>query len=521
MAVDGQTHSKSVKIHRFQYVLRLPWTFPTSKIHRIWASLTKFRSASDHKKTPYDSRDPSISGEYLFITSRSLSGSDGLRFVASDGNTQTHAESEEKPRTTSEGTQTVLKAVDILRLENQHAGSSRPPFPPPPPPPPLPLSSNPVCQRCQRNCKVQPELARLRTELLTLRARVQNESGVLAQMREFALKAQENVIEAVNKAIERGTLVEDQAEIRGLQQEVMRLNRDLHDQSDHYKDLQRRLSTLDYRFGQKEDELYGKADFTTSKFQDADSVSVSSSESSETSETNAPTLVRDYYDCVGTMDATWHTLQEIEENHREELNERERNDHDSHHSKPSEKQFIKAFFEDRATAVEKYLKAQARAKRLRAQCLDLNYYLRDDGIMDTPPLGTYSTARPLELLLFRPSEPEERLLSWLEDVLREQAAASYRFPRWTGQNAIPQSYQQVHPELKTRDPETLTATKMPSSFATQAGLAASSRGLSNSPMYTHWPGEILLQRRYSNPDLPSKQHLAPHANSNHAPRSTC
>jgi hypothetical protein len=514
MAVEERAIHAPVNTHRFMYVFRLTWIVPTSKIHRKWASLTKHRPASDQTQLSQEFSGRRPSEDFLIVDHPTIAEPDnGGHRLSGDSRPSTIATPEQQ-LTFSKDTQIALTAADIWRLQQQ-AESSRPAFPPPPPPPLTP-SAPPPCERCRKHSQVQQELARLRKELLTLRARVQNELRVLAQMQEFALKAQESVIEAVNKAIDRRTLAEDQAEIQTLQQEVLHLNRDLHDQSEHHKALQRRLSTLDYQFGEKEEELYGKVDRVGSAADYDEHNDTASSLVTDSTEDDAPTLVRAYYDCIGTMDTAWHTLQEIEEDHREELNRREQNVSESHSLVPSEKQFVREFFEDRAKVVERYLRTEVKAKKLREQCLERKYRIHDNEILDPPPLGTYATVKPLELLLFRPSDPQEHLVSWLEEVLREQAAATYRFPLSTNQHSVPEIGQAAHPELKRY------VSKVPTPhLGAHGGFPESSRGLSSSPMYTPWPSEKFLRRRYSYPDLSSKQRLAAPERPNTASRSTC
>ncbi|QDS69643.1 hypothetical protein FKW77_009144 [Venturia effusa] len=343
------------------------------------------------------------------------------------------------------------------------------------------------------------ELARLRQELLTYRARVQNELSVLAQVRESATEAQENVIEAINKALDRGTLAEDHSSILVLQAEVLRLNRDLHDQSEHLQALQRRLSTLDYQFGVKEEELYGKTARIDSSIQYDPPGNIASSSTTTSTDDDAPTLVRAYYDCIGSMDAAWHTLQEVEDYHRNEHNRRQQNISSSQSHLLSEEQFVREFFDDRAKVVKRYLRAEAEAKKFRQQCLEQKYRV-DDRDLAVTPLGTYVTAKPLELLLFPPSDPQEHLLGWLEEVLRERSAATYRFPSSTSHDPFTELGQEVHPEMDFH-----VSNDSPPAPGTKGDLSGSSRRLSSSPMDAYWPGEKSLERRYSYPNFGNKE----------------
>jgi len=150
-----------------------------------------------------------------------------------------------------------------------------------------------------------------------------------------------------------------------------------------------------------------------------------------------------------------------------------------------------------------------------------NYDIRDDGIMEAPPIGTYATLRPIELLLFRPGNPEERLTAWLRDILQERSATIYRLPFSDSGIHNFKAGEEATVELAVPASDTQRARqKQQIPEVANADSEESSRGLEGPSLSRDWPGEHFLQRRYSEPNLSISQRLGPLHNSSPSPRST-
>jgi hypothetical protein len=394
--------------------------------------------------------------------------------------------------------------------------------------------------------KVQRALSRRRRQLLTLRAHIQNERTLLAQKRDHDIKTREAVIEAITSALERGTLVDDLAMIKALQQKSLVSNCELNEGAERFSELQGRLSTLEYRLGKKEEELcspLGHQQVGDEALEDDDSASqVEDLESTDQSESeNLPSLLEEYYDRAGDVNVEWDRLQELESDHRHEIALRTRNAAEGRPLAPSEEDFVGQYFEKRSKIIRDFLQAKTDARELRRQCVEQNYSIQDDGSTkdmehfdlskrktELELSGTFDLLaddgndRRLQLLLVGEANRMQRVQEWLNGTVHTQSSsmAAHRLHLWHSRKTYsengwqPQMELEIHlaevqseagPELRIQGQAPISEPQIVAEEMeypqTWPALTRVGSGLNGACTTTMWGPEVSLQRRYSSPEL--------------------
>jgi hypothetical protein len=382
-----------------------------------------------------------------------------------------------------------------------------------------------VCNHVEKLAKAQKKVARLRDEVLTKRAQVNNEHQIHIQLRDYALEVQDSFVAALDTAILRGTLAADQSAIKDLHKQIQLSNHELHEQEEHFRELESGLSSLEYRLGKQEAAIYStlcekaklaatSAALSTEDEEEDEDVQTKFSSQGLMSE-GVPSLLEAYYDRAGDVTIERDRLDEFEAEHRDEVRVRAYKIESGDRLIPSEKKFLESYFERRTKIIRDYLKAKHDTQQLRQQCIERNYHLDkadDIEVQDNPidlskrfpegPLG--KGIRPLELLLFGDIvDPEERVQDWLIGSLLAQFNASQRNTILKVGKAQSEGSREPHLGQMpiVEDARTVEGT-MDSPVLPRFDAGESSRGVRSSTRPLRWRAEI-LQRRYSNPDFPT------------------
>lgn len=387
----------------------------------------------------------------------------------------------------------------------------------PPPPPPLPPVERARyrCTRCENVFKIQKELARRRTGLLTARTHLENEQGLLTGLRDYEYKSRELVIKAVATAVERKSLSDDLAEITGLQSRSVTANSDLKDGEARFRKAQGQLSSTEYHFGKKEAELYGLLSQSHMHLESLESDALGSvlhrTESvTEPGSESLPSLLEDYYDKAGDANLAWDRLQELETEHQIELRLRERAVEERLPVLLPEAQFVRGFIEERARIVRDLLQAKTDARDLRRQCEEYDYSIKDNG--SNQALGAYDfdlwgngSDRLLHLLLVGEVDQGERVQQWIKGNVHVPTLT--RHPLWECRRAysetgppIMQSQYDAGYEAKTGI-EVSDASEAPSMEIDVTENPQTPEIAASTTRASAWRPEVSLQRRYSSPEI--------------------
>lgn len=415
--------------------------------------------------------------------------------------------------------------------------SAEPSINSPPSPPPLPPVERAQfrCYRCENVFKIQKELARRRTGLLTARTHLENEQTMLAGLRDYDSKSRELVIKAMVAALERSSFGHDLTQITELQSKSITANNDLKDGEARFSKAQSQLSSIEYHFGKKETELYGllsqshmhvgslQSDALGSALQGTESVT-------ETESASLPSLLEEYYDRAGDANLAWDRLQELETDHQIELRQRERAVEENLPVVPSGAEFVRGFVEERTRIVRDLIQAKTDAQGLRRQCEEREYSIKDDG--SNKALQAYNldlwadeSDRHLQLLLVGEVDRDERVKDWVKGDVHgpDSSTTSIRHRLWeirkayseTGtpaplHDAIVQSQSEAGYERKTRfeifdnAPEAPIMKKdmveYPQTWLDLTQVEAGLSGASTACVAT-WRPEVSLHRRCSSPEI--------------------
>jgi hypothetical protein len=446
------------------------------------------------------------------------------------------------PNTT--GISTVTSSSPSLGPNPQLLSDLSPMWPSAEPPPGLqPLPPPPTgsrahsCPLCRKVFKIQKQLSRRRTELLTFRAHFQNEQNGLAQLREFDVTSRKAVVEALSLNVDRGTLADDLEMIKALHQKSLVAYHDLTKAENELNRLRNRLSNLEYKYGKREEEInclifHRLAKDETSHNGGSESMLDDLDSGNQTESEQMPSLLVEYYDKAGDVGIEWDRLQELDAEHHKHTIEREQDFAEGGSLVPTEHDFRDQYLADRTGIVRRLLQAKDDARGLRLQCQELGYSIQDDESnrdMDENDLLIGTTAldwsrnvnsiktpghdRLLQMFLLGEANNEQRMDDWLKGNAITQTTTSTT--RHTPLRESRQAYSEIgletrsgigpEPSLKQ---ETLVLEAETEEHTTEyrqtrpelAHVESTLSGISTSLIST-WQPEVSLQRRYSTPEL--------------------
>jgi hypothetical protein len=378
------------------------------------------------------------------------------------------------------------------------------------------------CQRCRQIADNQRKLSQRREYILTKRAQVEDERTHLPHVRDRAVSAQREFLNALSSSQQASSPPERYTRrLEELHEQVHQAHNELQSQEFIVQGLENELSDLEYRHGKKEKEFYAGLRFpvsSASSYVDDGVASIEQEESivpSEEDDEDVASIVNDYYDKAGDITIERERLEEFEGDHRRAITIRANMVANGQEVFPLEKDFLHDYFHGRRKLIQSYLKVKAEAQKLHEQCVTRGYsvsqfagadYLHrpldqagrfrvnshnEKVVNTTAQLGV----KPLDLEEVEFENPQDRITQWVSQTFRAMASSTSSQPLDCNDEEPHATRSDAHAEPK---PFSISESIVRLDPPPSNGFSPST--VSFDQLAANWPAET-LEKRYSNPDL--------------------
>ena len=394
-------------------------------------------------------------------------------------------------------------------------------------------SESPVaCRRCTKIHQGQKRLGKLRGEILVTREQYHHERQVLLQCREESLEAHEELLAAHRSAMATGNTAKDIGAIEYAFQRVQQLYSDICEQADIIRDLESRLRNLEHQLNRKEKKLYESAMALEpdSSFEEETVIPASEVPNvadllSDDGKDKPPIEVERYYESVGIVSNYKERLQELEDEHAEDLEVRYEVAVEGQTPLPPEPLFLEAYQKDKTAMIGDYLRARQIAQHLRESCLRAGFQLTafDDDqlphidqsrreISDMKYVPELPADWQEQLLAANPTELmgivtdmglNERIKAWRRDALSSRSVTIRGDDHPQSEAPAKRISLATSDDLRERGTESLNRLEGKASIRSGLESSASIREPNNQPAAPcrEFEGEHGLRKAYSVPAL--------------------
>jgi hypothetical protein len=308
------------------------------------------------------------------------------------------------------------------------------------------------------------------------REHANNERQKLIQIREENLRANEDLLglqKEANSPMGPPTAV---ANCNLLLQRLEELFREIVAQSELVRETETRLGALEYHRNQEERKLYDQA-FSSDEatifdieILALDPIEVPSFDETDDESERLPSLLAEYYNSAATMNNYLERIQELEEEHEEELNQREEAREQGQPLMPPERVFETNYLNQRTEMIHIYVTAKQESHQLAKRCIEAGYHVEvdseeyDAGLdhsrrvkgdhflnKDAAPTDAdrrpYSGVSPIERMILGSATPQERVVTWLRDTLRLMSSQNKAFEQGARamSEGIPEPFESPQP----------------------------------------------------------------------------